>query len=82
MKTIQIFSGLSMAIFMVKIYLTDNMESQMNCFLSAITLLLIFILSSHYIGMAKIDNDIADEIKKNHFDKRNKSKRTSNVDNI
>jgi uncharacterized membrane protein len=82
MKIIQIISGLSTLLFMAKVYLTNNMESQMNCFLSAITLILIFILSSHYIGMAKIDNDIADEIKKNHFDKRNKYKRTSNVDNI
>jgi multisubunit Na+/H+ antiporter MnhG subunit len=82
MKLVQYTSGLSTLLFMVKIYTTKSFEAQMDCFLAVIILVLIFILTSHYIGMANLENDIADEIKKNHFDKLNKRKRSSNLDNI
>lgn len=73
MKLVQYTSGLSTLLFMVKIYLTKSFEAQMDCFLAVIILILIFILTSHYIGMANLENDIADEIKRNHFNKKNRS---------
>jgi uncharacterized membrane protein len=73
MKLVQYTSGLSTLLFMVKIYLTKSFEAQMDCFLAVIILILIFILTSHFIGMEKINNDIADEIKRNHFNKKNRS---------
>lgn len=73
MKIVQYTSGLSTLLFGVKLYLTKSFEAQMDCFLAVMILILIFILTSHFIGMAKIDNDIADEIKRNHFNKKNRS---------
>ncbi len=73
MKLVQYTSGLSTLLFMAKIYLTKSFEAQMDCFLAVIILILIFILTSHFIGMERINNDIADEIKRNHFNKKNRS---------
>ncbi len=72
MKLVQYTSGLSTLLFMAKIYLTKSFEAQMDCFLAVIILILIFILTSHFIGMERINNDIADEIKRNHFNKKNR----------
>ena len=82
MKLIQITSGVSVLLFMAKVYLSDTIDGQSNAFLSVIILTIIFIWASHLIGMAKIDNDIADEIKKNHFDNLNKRKRNRNMDGV
>lgn len=82
MKTIQITTGLSALLFMAKIYLSTTIEGQGNAFLAVIILSTLFLWASHCVGMVKIDNDIADEIKKNHFDKLNKRKRTRNVDDV
>jgi hypothetical protein len=82
MKSIQIISGLAMIFFLTKVYVVEAQEAKAECFISSMVFLLILILASHFIGMARIDKDIADEIKKNHFDKLNKRKRSSNVGNI
>lgn len=79
MKLVQITSGLSTLLFMAKIYLTKSFDAQMDCFLAVIILLLIFILTSHYIGMEKINNDIADEIKRNHFNKKRRANNHNGV---
>ncbi len=79
MKLVQYTSGLSTLLFMVKIYLTKSFEAQMDCFLAVIILILIFILTSHFIGMEKINNDIADEIKRNHFDKKSRTNNNNGV---
>lgn len=82
MKTIQITTGVSALLFMAKVYLSSTPDGQANAFLAVIILSTLFLWASHCVGMAKIDNDIADEIKKNHFDKLNKRKRTRNVDDV
>lgn len=82
MKSIQITTGVSALLFMAKVYLSTTIEGQGNAFLAVIILFTLFLWASHCVGMAKIDNDIADEIKKNHFDKLNKRKRNRNVDGV
>jgi hypothetical protein len=82
MKSIQIISGIAMIFFLTKVYVVASQEAKAECFMSSIIFMLILILTSHFIGMARIDKDISDEIKKNHFDKLNKRKRSTNVDNV
>lgn len=82
MKIIQIATGVSALLFMAKVFLSKTIEGQSNAFLAVIILFTIFIWASHCVGMARIDNDIADEIKKNHFDNLNKRKRNRNVDDV
>ncbi len=82
MKSIQIATGISALLFMAKVYVSPTTDGQANAFLAVIILSTLFLWASHCIGMARIDNDIADEIKKNHFDNANKRKRTRNVDDV
>jgi hypothetical protein len=64
MKVIQVISGLSIIYFLIQCVINDVDEAKMEALMGTITMLLIFLLSSHLYGIQK--NDIADEIKENH----------------